>query len=579
MEQTAERPLVEQLPAVLAEGDFLARFVAAFETVFRGVEREIASIPELFALAPTPTLAQAAVAGSAQLILDSAADLLAGDLLRIEDVLHPPAAGTPHVEFAVVASVDGVVTHVELDETLPDALPTVVTLSDALRFAHPLRAPVAVVGAPGVATELTDGVAPGVTTIDVGGADAVAIAAGDVLRIDAPPEDVEYAQVTSVVGQRVDIAPPLLHPHEIARAVVVMSRQETTEPGAAFAYASRAGAELLVSSDALAGESLLELDTIDGLARGAVLHLREQDAAKIEFVRIAALPPEPGPGPGILRYALLLDRPLRHPHAAGVPVEAVSGATAGDTTLSVSASAPQTKLRVAEPLALGAATGATLRVGSGVTVEYAEVVAVDGGTVHFAPPFEQVHSAGTPVARLVGPAGLSFLGWLGGWVDARLRSDRGERWNRELVRLSASLWPWRGTRRGVQALVAAAIRGEGDALVLDLANPLQLGLVARLGVNAVLCGAPHFFAVDVTTNERSSRLYAPEGVMQALQAALDTLAAEKPAHTDYDLHLRVHTTQLGVDPATEVGARLGDTTLLWDEPLVVPGDDERSQPR
>ena len=88
-------------------------------------------------------------------------------------------------------------------------------------------------------------------------------------------------------------------------------------------------------------------------------------------------------------------------------------------------------------------------------------------------------------------------------MDARLRSDRGERWNRELVRLAASLWPWRGTRRGVQGLVAASIRGEGDAFVVDLANPLQLGLVARLG----------------------------------------------------------------------------DTTLLWDEPLVVPGDDERSQPR
>jgi hypothetical protein len=142
-----------------------------------------------------------------------------------------------------------------------------------------------------------------------------------------------------------------------------------------------------------------------------------------------------------------------------------------------------------------------------------------------------------------------------------------------LLRLAGRIWPWRGTKTGVEAFLNTYLRGEGKATVFDPSNPLQIGVASTIGVDMIICGGlPHFFWVDLVTDQRNSWLYHPDGRHEMVQATHQALRREKPAHTYYDLRIQAHTLQIGVDPEKEVGARVGDTTLLWEEPLVIPGD-------
>jgi hypothetical protein len=321
----------------------------------------------------------------------------------------------------------------------------------------------------------------------------------------------------------------------------------------------------------------LELDAVAGLCTGDILHLRERDPDRVEFVRVERLPPEPR-GLGVLRDAVHLSRPLRFDHAAGVGVGVV-GNPDGATRLAERLPIGATMLRIRNADALRAASGDVLRVdeaaaAAGPTVaEYVQVLATSAQTVTVTPPLQHEHAADRPVVRLAPfGSGMAFLSWLAGWIGLALRPDRGERWNRELMRLAGRIWPWRGTRAGVGAFLRAYLRGEAEATVYDWANPLQIGLVSTVGVDTVICGGwPHWFWADLVTNERNSRLYHPAGLVEVIQAAHQALRQEKPAHTYYDLKLRAHTMQIGRDAESEVGARVGDTTLLWDAPLIEAG--------
>lgn len=188
------------------------------------------------------------------------------------------------------------------------------------------------------------------------------------------------------------------------------------------------------------------------------------------------------------------------------------------------------------------------------------------------------HAAGASATALVSRApvgsGTGFLEWLAGWIGLELRPDRGERWNRELARVAGRIWPWRGTRRGVDAFLALYLRGEArDVHVVDAPNPIQVGVASTVGADAVISGMPpHFFELDVETDPRNGRLHAPEGLRQMIQAIRAALRNERPAHTYYDVRLQAQTMQIGVDSGTEIGARVGDTTLLWTGPLVVEGE-------
>jgi hypothetical protein len=229
---------------------------------------------------------------------------------------------------------------------------------------------------------------------------------------------------------------------------------------------------------------------------------------------------------------------------------------------------------VADPDLLSAAVGDVLRVDDGAAAEHVQVLAAAEQALTVTPPLAQAHAAGRAVVRLApSGSGTDFVSWLAQWIGLVTRPDRGERWNRELLRLAGRIAPRRGTRAGVEAFLNASLRGEARATVHDLANPLQVGLIATVGVDTVICGGlPDYFWADLAAEAGNSRLYAPEGLAALLQAAHQTLRRDKPAHTHYDLRLQANTMQVGVDPRTEIGARVGATTLLWGEPLLSPGD-------
>jgi phage tail-like protein len=214
-----------------------------------------------------------------------------------------------------------------------------------------------------------------------------------------------------------------------------------------------------------------------------------------------------------------------------------------------------------------------LQVGVADTAEYVQVLAISAQRVSVTPPLQQDHEAGERVVRIrPSGSGTTFLRWLARWLGLELRPAHGERWNRELVRLAGRIWPWRGTPSGAEAFVNAFLRNEAQATLCDPANPLQIGLVSTVGVDTVICGSPpHYFWVDLRTETGNSRLYHPEGLNEMIQAVHQALYCERPAHTYYDLRLQAHTMQIGSNATIDVGARVGDTTLLWDAPLVIPG--------
>jgi hypothetical protein len=193
-----------------------------------------------------------------------------------------------------------------------------------------------------------------------------------------------------------------------------------------------------------------------------------------------------------------------------------------------------------------------------------------------APPLQPGHAAGKPVRRLapVG-SGTAFLAWLAGWIALPLRPDRGERWNRELLRRAFPIWPIRGTGRGLAAFLDAALRGEARATIFDPANPLQLGLVSTIGEDTFICGGhrPFFFWIDVRADPRNARLYHPDGLADLARTARELALRERPAHTTVALRLLANTMRIGVEAARDVGARIGETTLLWDAPRQIPGDE------
>jgi len=550
---------IDYLPAVfrkdeVAEKNFLGGFLQAFEAVFEGIQKELNAIPDLFAAVPTPVVVEAQD-GKDTLQLDSAAGLCPGDILHILD------SDLALVEFIEV-------------KALPlDIIPTVVALSSSLRFNHAKGTPVLVVGVPGPAVTVSLPLSKGETVLTVAEAKALGATRGDVLRIDEG-KLIEYVQVVdSVTGNSVTVTPPLLLSHEAGRPVVLMKPAPRTTPPLAFAHAVRAGAELALRTTARVGETVMELDTVTGLSVKDILHLHELEASRVEFVQVKELPPEPVV-PGVLRFAIRLNQPLCFDHAVGVEV-GVLGDSRGKTRLTQRVEAGAKDLTIDDPDALGAEIGDVLRVGEEEAApEYAQILAISDRTVTVTPLLQQGHDSGKTVERMASSgSGTAFLSWLAGWIGLALRPARGERWNRELLRLAGRIWPWRGTKVGIEAFLNTYLRGEALAEVFDPANPLQIGLVSTVGVDTFICGGPpNFFWADLVTNEHNSRLYHPDGLNEMVQAVHQALRRERPAHTYYDLSIQAHTMQIGVDPEMEVGARVGDTTLLWGEPLIISGD-------
>jgi hypothetical protein len=101
-----------------------------------------------------------------------------------------------------------------------------------------------------------------------------------------------------------------------------------------------------------------------------------------------------------------------------------------------------------------------------------------------------------------------YLDWLATWIGVRLRPDRGASWNFELLRLAARILPWRGTQKGVEAMLNAYLRHEATAAITtDSSISFQVQLTLSDGADA-------------------NRLK---------EIATEVLNREKPAHTTFQL--------------------------------------------
>jgi hypothetical protein len=207
----------------------------------------------------------------------------------------------------------------------------------------------------------------------------------------------------------------------------------------------------------------------------------------------------------------------------------------------------------------------------------------------------------------------AFLNFLASWIGLPLRDElipragetdvngrwrpddpayarRKARWNRQLVRTAVGIYPRRGTRAGVEAMLRAWLKDdvvEGGVIVTDLLRRhtdvdavFQLGVRATLGVDTVLGeGPPFFFIADLTVDPTVRGLRQPAGIDVFLREARFILDTETPAHTYYQLRVRATTMQLAPLPgrqiAGEIYAQVGETTLLCGEPSVFPVADAR----
>ena len=207
----------------------------------------------------------------------------------------------------------------------------------------------------------------------------------------------------------------------------------------------------------------------------------------------------------------------------------------------------------------------------------------------------------------------AFLNFLASWIGLPLRDElipragetdlhgqlqiddpwyerRKTRWNRHLMRTAVGIYPRRGTRAGVEGMLRAWLKDdllEEHVIVSDLSRDytdidavFQLGARATLGVDTVLGeGPPFFFIVDLTPDPTVRGLRNPAGIDVFLREARYILETETPAHTCYELRVRVTTMQLappiGSERADEIYAQLGETTQLWDQPAVYRLGDAR----
>jgi phage tail-like protein len=156
-------------------------------------------------------------------------------------------------------------------------------------------------------------------------------------------------------------------------------------------------------------------------------------------------------------------------------------------------------------------------------------------------------------------APAEFLPWLAGWVALSLREDWSEVEKRRIISETVPAYRQRGTRAGLTNILQAYI-GSVGVEVQEFIAPLQVGVTATLGVDAVIAGGPpHYFLVKIILPGLDDLDFSRKE--QIARAIIDQ---EKPAHTYYDLHLEFPPTmQIGVRSTvgvdTVLSTQTGDT--------------------
>ena len=137
----------------------------------------------------------------------------------------------------------------------------------------------------------------------------------------------------------------------------------------------------------------------------------------------------------------------------------------------------------------------------------------------------------------------AFLEWLSRWVGVALRTDMTEVQRRETIARAAALYRKRGTREGLEQLLA--VQASLAATVTDAASP------PRPGAPDVAAEGPHFFHVLVTLTGSPEAIGRQRAIVEAI------LDAEKPAHTWYRLEVVTPVLQVGVRSTVGVDTLIG----------------------
>jgi phage tail-like protein len=136
-----------------------------------------------------------------------------------------------------------------------------------------------------------------------------------------------------------------------------------------------------------------------------------------------------------------------------------------------------------------------------------------------------------------------LLPWLASWIGLTLDERWPEERRRNLLNSAVTLFRRRGTKRGLQDYLEV-YTGVRPQIIEHGANNFRLGPEARLGPSIALgtSNQPHTFQVSLSLPPIANGH--DEAERQRLEAQrrrmIDNIIdAEKPAHTDYTLHLEV----------------------------------------
>lgn len=138
-----------------------------------------------------------------------------------------------------------------------------------------------------------------------------------------------------------------------------------------------------------------------------------------------------------------------------------------------------------------------------------------------------------------------FLPWLARWIALTLREDWKPTDKRYLVGHAARLYRLRGTKRGLEELLA--IYTSLPASVDERSTPFQIGVHSRVDVDTIIGGGePLFFHVKV-------KVAGPADVPKHEPIITALVELQKPAHTQYRLQIegipifKVGTSQVDVN--------------------------------
>ncbi len=200
-----------------------------------------------------------------------------------------------------------------------------------------------------------------------------------------------------------------------------------------------------------------------------------------------------------------------------------------------------------------------------------------------------VHTLVEDIANYFDPdfAPAQFIDWLAGWVALELQQtadwmedDYGETTavvdqvqpfaaardtrNRNLIKNAASLYQKRGTRNGMQELLAIYAKLapgtppediEKFVRIIEATNLFQIGVTTIIGTQTSIGERPHYFQVEIVIPAPD-----PVALTNYKRSVANVIDAEKPAHTYYDLIVTVPTMQVGETATVGVDTLLGTTT-------------------